>query len=138
MKFWIMVGVISVRAEVSESRAPIGASAPATELASLASTVTSSATLPRARVTGTSMGEPSASRIPFFWLVLNPLASTCTVYLPAVRLAKAYLPWPSEVVFSVAPVASLRTWTAAPGSGTPRGSRTVPLRAALDWARAAG
>ena len=67
-------------------------------------------------------------------LVAKPEASTWMVYLPAARLAKAYLPWASEVIFCVAPVASFLIATAAPGSGAPRGSSTVPVRLALDCA----
>ena len=126
--------VISVRAECSSSSASMGAMAAATELASLASTVICSETLPSARVTGTSVAWPAVTVTSFFSAVLKPASSTWTVYLPAGRLAKEYLPLLSETAFWIALVASFLTRMSAPGRATPRGSNTVPEMVALDCA----
>ena len=85
----------------------------ATELASLASTVISSDTLPRARVMGTSVGWPAAICTGVL-LVAKPEASTWMVYLPAARLARLLALGCRRSPLRGAR-SSLRTVTAAPG-----------------------
>jgi hypothetical protein len=129
-----MAEVISVRAEVSESRASMGARAAGDRVGFAGLDGDLLGDVAEGKGDGTSVGWPAAS-CTGVWLVAKPEASTWTVYLPGARLAKAYLPWESEVHLlrragGVAPDSDGRA-----GQGrTPRGSSTVPVRLAEDCA----
>src|SRR5262249_57535264 len=70
---------------------------------------------------------PGTRLLPVWLAVLNPVRSTVTVYDPTGMEGNAYSPVELVFCFSVTPVASFTTVTAAPATTAPERSKTVPL-----------